>query len=223
MRYNHGVNAVYSAELTSSELDEASARFCREEVFEPWRELIRFQRGERAGGWIKPFLGYGPKLPLWWVGPLSPIAVRLAIGSRANLLTLVLSRARNRVVFASVERAVGGRYIDMKRLDRTLAAESIERALRLVQAGAEDEALALVGALLAGRGEPELAPDVLKVADLSFFDAFAELAELQRAGRTREWVRKSGEVARRVLRERLLYFYPEVPLERLLAAGRRMA
>lgn len=211
-------------DIPAIDLDEEAARFCREDVYEPWLEALRIARGEVTSGWFRPFLGYGPRLPVRLVPLLTPpVGVRLALGRRANLVTVVLNRARNRVVFLAVERAERGRYVEMRRLDHEWPEETVSAVLRLVQAGAEAEAIELVGRTLAEQGLPELAPDVMKVADLHFFDAFAKLAALQREGRTLEWARESRRVARRVLRERLVYFYPPVPFERALALGRRLA
>ncbi|MBI2377344.1 MAG: hypothetical protein HYV07_25305 [Deltaproteobacteria bacterium] len=204
-------------------LDERIARFCREDVAKPWLEVIRYNRGERGAGWIEPFLGFGPKLPLSLIASFSPMVVQFALGRRANLLTLILNRARNRIVYLCAERAERGKYVELLRLDDLLSGDQLDRLLRLVQAGAEDDALRLTREILSSRDLGRLAPDVLKVADLSFFEAFAELAELERAGRTREWLRACGAVGRRVLRERLLYFHPAVPFERLLSVGRRAA
>lgn len=204
--------------------DEATARFCREDVYEPWEDALRIARGELTDGWFRPFLGFGPALPVRlvpWLTP--PLGVRVALGRRANLVTLVLNRDRSQVVFLAVERADRGRYVEMRRLDGAWPDQTVETVLRLVQAGDEAEAIALVGRTLAEEGRPDLAPDVMKVADLHFFDAFAKLADLQRAGRRWEWARETRRVARRVLRERLVYFYPAVPFERVLALGRRVA
>lgn len=207
----------------SATLDAETARYCRDDVAAPWEQALRINRGEETTGWMRPFMGIGPAVPVAIAPYLTPpAAVRAALGRRANLATVVFNRTRNRIVFLAVERADNGLYLEMRRLDGSLPAASVDRVSRSVQAGAEADAIAFLGDEMRRIGSGEFAPDVIKVADLNFFDAFAALAALQRAGKKRAWLRASAKVAHKVLRERLVYFYPAVPFEKVLAIGRRI-
>ncbi len=199
-------------------------RFCREDVLAPWEQVLRCLRGEATTGWLRPMLGLGPPLPLGLVRLLMPPSlVRTFLGRDANLLTIVLDRQRVRVVYMAVERALHGHYLAMERLDKRLSNQDLDAIAHCVAAGNERKALRLVQAHLGRLGLGEFRPAVLKVADLHFFDAFAQLCVVQRQGTRAQWLAQAAAVAQQVLAERLLYFYPAVPAERLLRAGRWLA
>lgn len=210
-----------SVEAWSSALDKELETFCRERVYAPWLEVLRVNRGEKTTGSVPPFLGMGPAVPaklLPWL--FQRRIVEGFLGPELNMVTIVLNRARNEIVFLAAERAEAGTYLEMTRLEEALGAQTRRELTRLLQAGDDEGAFVLLHEALDAAGLGRFKPGLLKIADLYFFEAFLELS--RQGGRPLAYAREATRVAHRVIAQRLLYFYPQVPLARLLNGLRRV-
>jgi len=194
--------------------------FCHQAALD-WEEVLRFNRGESSRAYIEPFLGIGPKIPTWALPLLMHKRFIYALlGPNPNMVTIVLNRARNRMVFFGAERTENGKYLEMIRLDEALPVAFQEGVCRMLQAGDDKAAYEAIHRCLDDHNLSQFKPGMLKIADLYFFEAFLELSGYQPSKAPLGFALQASRVARRVLSNRLLHFYPKIPFERVLGVLR---
>ncbi|MCK6510961.1 hypothetical protein L6R29_13450 [Myxococcota bacterium] len=200
----------------SNQIEPELRRFCKEQVYDPWCKILEVSNQSHPQGTIPPIFGLGPAiparlLPLLLNGPL----IRTFLGNDPNMITVILNRAHNHIVFLAAERTEHGRYVEMIRLDTLLPTSTQQTLCRLLQTGEEADALDLIRQALDEHDLSRFRPGLLKIADLYFFEAFHRLSLHKQPSLAH--LKACFDVAQDVLSHRLLYFYPHnLPFERLL-------
>jgi len=141
--------------------------------------------------------------------------IHLILGARLNMITVVLNRAHNHIVFLAAERAEEGRYLEMVRLEPHLSPLFQEELCRMIQVGDEAGAFDALEHELVAVGLARFVPGLLKISDLFFFESFHQLYACRKT--PLRYLRTAAEVAHRVISRRLLYFYPQIPAQRMLS------
>ena len=205
----------------SNEIPEPLQEFCRHHVYQAWLDTIRARNGEIQTNFVGPFLGIGPRIPAGLLPLLlRPAPLQLLLGRNLNMVTVILTPARNRIVFLAAERYDGETYREMIRLDDRLPTEFLDSFCRMIQVGHDERAFTAMTQELASQGLERFAPGMLKVADLEFFQSFFELWELRGNVPAPVYARAAFRVAHDVIQRKTLHFYPSVPLDRVLRALR---
>ena len=210
----------------SREIEPALLRFCRETVYQPWCQIIAASQGQlntpdgQPLQSIPPLFDLGPAIPIKLLPLLlHPLPIRAFLGHEPNMITIILNRAHNHIVFLAAERTENGRYVEMIRLDTLFDADEITRLCRMLQAGEDADAFAWIHSLLERHGLARFQPRLLKIADLYFFEAFHRLSLIKQPSLAH--LRACFQIAHEIISHRLLYFYPHhIPLERLLSSLR---
>ena len=201
----------------STDMNPRLRDFCRDRVYQTWVDTIRSRNGELQTNFVGPFLGFGPKIPVALLPLLMRrIPLQAVLGRDLNMVTVILTPARNRIVFLAGERFDGDKYAEMIRLDDHLSTEFCTAFCRMLHVGEDRAAFDAITDELRSQGLERFAPGMIKVADLSFFQSFMELWELRGNVPLPVYIRAAFGVAREVIESRSLYFYPSVPLDRLL-------
>jgi hypothetical protein len=210
-------SAPVQDEPWSTEMSPRLRAFCRDRVYQTWVDTIRSRNGELQTNFVGPFLGFGPKIPVALLPILMQrLPLQAVLGRDLNMITVVLTPAHNRIVFLAAERFDGSTYAEMIRLDDHLSAEFCTAFCRMLQVGEDHAAFDAITDELRSQGLERFAPGMIKVADLGFFESFLELWELRGNVPMPVYIRAAIGVAREVIESRSLYFYPSVPLDRLL-------
>lgn len=212
--YDPSEHTAYPA--WSTQIEPELRRFCKDQVYAPWCQILEASNQPHPQGTIPPLFGLGPAIP----ARLLPLLlhgrlIRTFLGADPNMITIILNRAHNHIVFLAAERAEQGGYVEMIRLDTLLPKATQETLCRLLQTGEEAAALDFIRHTLDEHQLSRFRPGLLKIADLYFFEAFHRLSQHKQPSLAH--LKACFDVAQDVLSHRLLSFYPQhLPFERLL-------
>ena len=200
----------------SDQIDPALHHFCKQSVLEPWEQVLEANRGERTGQ-IPPFMGLGPATPTWVLPfALNKRLIYALLGTEPNMVTIVLNQAHNKMIFFAAERAEDGKYLEMIRLDHTFSEAFQLKICRMLQTGQPENAMEVINQELERHSLERFKPGMLKITDISFFEAFFSLSK--KKSQPFLYLTEMFRIANHIISHRLLYFYPQIPLEKLLSA-----
>lgn len=197
----------------------------------PWQAMVKcfhkLSRGEkvtRQEALVDPFFFPAPVDARLAYALFKTGLLRLFMAPDPSLFTLILSKERDRLVWACVEGTSNGVYTELYELKERLSEPWAERALHFIQKDNLSGCYAYLKNWL--KQEKELSHinlGAIKVASLGFFEAFLDAFEQGKQESVLTQQRYYLQALLRVLRGKEVQFYPPVPLYRLVRLGEVVA
>ncbi len=216
IKLQNGDHPAQSRDSLLSPEEREVLEFAKRYAYTPWKMIVQYNRGEISGSTpLPPLFNLLPPIPVKYAQALiQPIFIRLLFGKNPNMITIILNKTRNSIVFMGAEKFENKKYDEFIRIDQLFTSEELNQICRSIQTGFESEAYARIWDKLRESGLERFKPGLLKISDLYFFELLKELSELKE--RPAEFAQFAAKVVKETISYRLVYFYPEVPLEYVL-------